>query len=179
LVLGKGKDLSIMQPHLARAARRDGALSITGGCGLDITGSFRIPASRERVWEALNDVLILQACIPGCLELCKVSETELDAKMQSKIGPVKTTFKTHITLTEMEPPERYVLVGEGKGGAAGFARGSAAVTLSEAGDETVLEYTAEIKVGGKIAQIGSRLLDGTARKLSNDFFTKFVEAVSP
>jgi hypothetical protein len=79
----------------------------------------------------------------------------------------------------MEPPERYVLVGEGKGGAAGFARGSAAVTLSEAGEETVLEYIAEIKVGGKIAQIGSRLLDGTARKLSNDFFTKFVEAVSP
>ena len=99
--------------------------------------------------------------------------------MQSKIGPVKTTFNTHITLTEMDPPRRYVLVGEGKGGAAGFARGSAAVSLAEDGDETVLEYTAEIKVGGKIAQIGSRLLDGTARKLSNDFFTKFVEAVSP
>tara|TARA_A100001037_G_C14829767_1_gene491558 strand:- start:125 stop:589 length:465 start_codon:yes stop_codon:yes gene_type:complete len=144
---------------------------------LDITGTFTIPAPRERVWEALNDVDTLKSCIPGCLELRKVTETELEAKLQSKIGPVKTTFNSKLTLSDRVAPESYVLSGEGKGGAAGFARGSASVRLSTCDEGTLLEYSAEIKVGGKIAQVGSRLLDGTARKLSGEFFGNFAEAM--
>ena len=98
--------------------------------------------------------------------------------MQSKIGPVKTNFVTSLTLSELNPPHSYVISGEGKGGAAGFARGSAKVNLEQEGDETVLRYEAEVKVGGKIAQIGSRLIDGTARKLAQDFFSKFVDVLT-
>lgn len=145
---------------------------------MEITGEFRIPAGVETVWAALNDASILQQCIPGCKELHNISDTELTAKMQSKIGPVKTNFLTKLTLSDMKPPHSYVISGEGKGGAAGFARGSAKVNLEQQGDETVLRYEAEVKVGGKIAQIGSRLIDGTARKLAQDFFSKFVDVLT-
>ena len=145
---------------------------------MDITGEFRIPAGVEEVWSALNDASILRQCIPGCKELENISATELTAKMQSKIGPVKTNFITRLTLSEMNPPNSYVISGEGKGGAAGFARGSAEVKLHQDGDETVLCYKAEVKVGGKIAQVGSRLIDGTARKLAQDFFSKFVDVLT-
>ena len=142
---------------------------------MDITGEFKIPAELEAVWAALNDASILEQCIPGCKELEKLSDTELTAKIQSKIGPVKTTFGTTVTLSELDPPSSYVISGEGKGGAAGFARGSARVNLEQVGAETILRYQAEIKVGGKIAQVGSRLMDATARKLAKDFFTRFVD----
>ena len=145
---------------------------------MDITGEFRIPAAIEDVWAGLNDASILQQCIPGCKELENTSATELTAKMQMKIGPVKTTFITSLTLSEISPPSSYVISGEGKGGAAGFARGSARVNLETDGGETVLRYEAEVKIGGKIAQVGSRLIDGTARKLAQDFFSKFVDVLT-
>lgn len=145
---------------------------------MDITGEFRISAAIEDVWAALNDTSVLQQCIPGCKELKRLSDTELTANMQSKIGPVKTTFATNLTLSDVNPPTSYVISGEGKGGAVGFARGSAKVNLVSEGEETVLHYDAEVKVGGKIAQVGSRLIDGTARKLAQDFFSKFVDVLS-
>ena len=145
---------------------------------MEITGEFRIPASIEEVWAALNDASILKQCIPGCQELENISDTELTAKMQSKIGPVKTNFATSLTLSEMDPPNSYVISGEGKGGAAGFARGSAKVNLEQDDGETILRYEAEVKIGGKIAQVGSRLIDATARKLAQDFFSKFVDVLT-
>ena len=145
---------------------------------MEITGEFRIPASIEEVWAALNDASILKQCIPGCQELENITDTELTAKMQSKIGPVKTNFATSLTLSDMDPPNCYVISGEGKGGAAGFARGSAKVNLEQDDGETILRYEAEVKIGGKIAQVGSRLIDATARKLAQDFFSKFVDVLT-
>jgi carbon monoxide dehydrogenase subunit G len=120
---------------------------------------------------------VLKVCIPGCRELTMRSETELEAVMGIKIGPVKATFSTRVTLTNSNPPESYTLEGEGKGGAAGFAMGSADVKLSEDGDSTVLEYTVKANVGGKLAQIGARLIDSTTRKLAGSFFEKFTVIV--
>jgi carbon monoxide dehydrogenase subunit G len=132
---------------------------------------------RDAVYAALNDPEVLRQCIPGCKELNKHSDTELDAVMGLKIGPVKATFKSAVTLTNLNPPESYTLVGEGKGGAAGFAKGSADVRLVEDGDSTVLEYTVQANVGGKLAQIGSRLIESATRKLAANFFDKFSEVV--
>jgi len=144
---------------------------------MDMSGSHRIPAAREKVWEALNDPDILKACIPGCESLEKTSETEMTAAVTTKIGPVKAKFKGAVTLENINPPESYTIVGEGKGGVAGFAKGSADVSLAEDGDETVLTYEAKAQVGGKLAQLGSRLIDSTAKKMAGDFFTKFTELV--
>lgn len=140
---------------------------------MDLTGEFRIPASRQQVWEALNDPDTLRASIPGCQSLDKVSDTEFNAKMLSKVGPVKAKFATKITLSNLNPPQSYTLSGQGQGGVAGFAKGSADVTLLEEDSETVLHYSARIQVGGKLAQVGSRLLKGTARKLAAEFFGNF------
>ena len=145
------------------------------GLIVDIQGEFKIPASRECVWAALNDLHVLEKCIPGCQSLVKESDNELIAKMESKIGPVKAKFDTRVVLSDLIPPESYVISGEGKGGAAGFAKGSAKVCLAEDGEGTILTYTANVKVGGKIAQIGSRLVAGTARKLALSFFESFIE----
>lgn len=144
---------------------------------MDMNGSHRIPAKREKVWEALNDPEVLKACIPGCESLEKTSETEMSAAVTSKIGPVKAKFKGAVTLENINPPESYTITGEGKGGVAGFAKGSANVSLAEEGDETVLTYEAKAQVGGKLAQLGSRLIDSTAKKMAEDFFTKFSEMV--
>ena len=144
---------------------------------MDMNGSHRIPAKREKVWEALNDPEVLKACIPGCESLEKTSETEMSAAVTSKIGPVKAKFKGAVTLENINPPESYTIVGEGKGGVAGFAKGSANVSLAEDGEETVLTYEAKAQVGGKLAQLGSRLIDSTAKKMAEDFFTKFSEMV--
>ncbi|MFQ5936480.1 MAG: carbon monoxide dehydrogenase subunit G [Acidiferrobacterales bacterium] len=141
---------------------------------MDITGEFRIPASRQRVWNALNDPDALRASIPGCQSIEKLSDTQFAAKMLSKVGPVKAKFNTKLTLSKLNPPESYTLTGEGQGGVAGFAKGGADVTLSEDGTQTVLHYSARVQVGGKLAQVGSRLLDGTARKLADEFFTNLV-----
>ncbi|MCV0428193.1 MAG: carbon monoxide dehydrogenase subunit G [Roseibium sp.] len=145
---------------------------------MDMNGSHRIPAKRETVWEALNNPEILKACIPGCESLEKTSDTEMTAAVTSKIGPVKAKFKGSVTLDNINPPESYTISGEGKGGVAGFAKGSADVKLTEEGDETVLTYEAKAQVGGKLAQLGSRLIDSTAKKMAEEFFTKFTETVA-
>ncbi len=144
---------------------------------MDMTGEYRIPASRQKVWEALNDPEILKRVIPGCEELIKLSETELTAKVAAKVGPVSAKFTGKVTLSDVIPPESYKISGEGQGGVAGFAKGGAEVMLTEDGGETVLTYTATAAVGGKLAQIGSRLIDATAKKMANDFFGKFADEV--
>ena len=144
---------------------------------MELTDQRVIAMPRDAVFAALNDPEVLKLCIPGCKELNKKSDTELEAVMGLKIGPVKATFRTEITLTNLNPPESYTLLGEGKGGPAGFAKGSADIKLTEDGESTVLEYSAKANVGGKLAQIGSRLIDSTTRKLAGSFFEKFTEAV--
>ncbi len=137
---------------------------------MEMTGEFRIPAAREQVWEALNDPQILRQCIPGCQSIEKVSDTEFTAKIRSKVGPVQANFATRVSLFNLNPPTSYTIAGEGQGGVAGFAKGSADVTLEEAAGETLLRYAARFQAGGKLAQVGSRLLGGAARKLAADFF---------
>lgn len=144
---------------------------------MDMTGEYRIPAPREKVWEALNDPEILTKCIPGCQELNKESDTELTATVKTKVGPVSATFKGKVTLSDINPPESYTITGEGTGGAAGFAKGGAEVSLEEDGGVTILRYTAKAQVGGKLAQIGSRLIDSTSKKMAGQFFDKFAEEV--
>ncbi|WP_417692875.1 SRPBCC family protein [Roseibium sp.] len=145
---------------------------------MDIQGEHRIAAPRETVWLALNDPQILRECIPGCETLEKSSSTEMQAAVTSKIGPVKAKFKGSVTLQDLNPPESYRIVGEGKGGVAGFAKGGADVHLAEDGTDTILTYTASAQVGGKLAQLGSRLIDSTARKMADDFFRAFSEKVA-
>ena len=144
---------------------------------MEMQGEYKIPAPREAVWEALNDPEVLAACIPGCKELEKTGENGFAATVQAKVGPVKATFKGDVTLSDIDPPNGYRISGEGKGGAAGFAKGGAAVTLQEDGDGTLLTYTVDANVGGKLAQIGSRLIDSTSKKLAGEFFEAFVEQV--
>ncbi len=145
---------------------------------MKLSGEHHIPASRQTVWEALNDPDTLQACLPGCETLEKVSDTEMTAKITTKIGPVKATFTGAVTLSDLDPPNSYTLNGEGQGGAAGFASGAASVTLSEADGGTLLKYEVEAKVGGKLAQIGSRLIDSVTKKLAGQFFGALVERLS-
>ena len=144
---------------------------------MDMTGEYRIPAPREAVWAALNDPEVLKASIPGCEELTQVSPTELTAKVTAKIGPVKQRFAGDVRLEEVNAPESYVLRGEGKG-SAGFAKGGAKVMLEEDGAETVLRYEAHADIGGKLAQLGSRLVQGTAKKMADDFFGAFATQVT-
>jgi len=146
---------------------------------MDFSGEYRIPAPRPAVWEALNDPEILKQCIDGCESLDRVSDTELTAKLKAKVGPVSAKFNGTVTLSDMNPPERYVISGQGQGGAAGFVKGSATVTLTEDGaDATVLTYASQATVGGKLASVGGRLVKGVASKTADDFFRKFSEQVS-
>lgn len=140
---------------------------------MDMTGEYKIAAPRERVWAALNDPDILRQAIPGCEELNKLSDTELEGAARAKIGPVSARFKGKVTLSELNPPESYVLTGEGSGGAAGFAKGEAKVVLTPDGETTVLRYTVKATIGGKLAQLGQRLVDGAAKKMADEFFDKF------
>jgi carbon monoxide dehydrogenase subunit G len=145
---------------------------------MDMTGEYRIAAPRQRVWEGLNDPEVLKACIPGCESLEKTSDTEFTAKVKAKVGPVSASFAGKVQLSDIDPPNGYRISGEGTGGAAGFAKGGATVALAEDGpDVTVLTYAAEAQVGGKLAQIGSRLIQGTAKKMADDFFSRFAAAV--
>lgn len=144
---------------------------------MDLTGEYRIPAPRQRVWEALNDPEILKAAIPGCEELVQKSPTELEAKVRAKVGPVSARFGGTVTLGDLNPPESYTISGQGSGGAAGFAKGGAKVRLAEDGGVTVLRYEVKAEVGGKLAQIGSRLIQGTARKMADEFFGNFSRIV--
>lgn len=146
---------------------------------MEMNGERRIEAARETVWAALNDPDVLKQCIPGCQELTKDSDNSFSAKVRAKVGPVSANFSGQVTLSDIVPPESYRISGEGKGGAAGFAKGGAQVTLSEDGTATLLNYAVEAKVGGKMAQLGARLIDGTARKMADDFFGRFAEIVAP
>lgn len=142
---------------------------------MDMTGEYKIAAPRERVWAALNDPDVLRQAIPGCEELNKISDTELEAAAKAKIGPVSARFKGKVVLSELNPPESYVLTGEGSGGAAGFAKGEAKVTLVPDGEATILRYAVKATIGGKLAQLGQRLVDGAAKKMADDFFDKFAD----
>ena len=144
---------------------------------MEIKGEYKIAAPREKVFAALNDPAILQACIPGCESLEKTSDTEMKAKVRLRIGPVSASFTGKVTLSDIDPPNGYRISGEGQGGAAGFAKGGAVVTLREDGGATVLNYNVDAQVGGKIAQVGARLIDGTAKKLADEFFGKFAAMV--
>src|SRR5262245_15331537 len=146
---------------------------------MDMTGEERIAASRETVWAALNDADVLRQCIPGCESLEKLSDTEMTAKVKLTIGPVSARFAGKVTLSDIDPPNGYRIVGEGSGGAAGYAKGSALVRLTDEGDGTLLKYEAKADVGGKLAQVGGRLIDATSRKLAGEFFSKFGAVVGP
>lgn len=145
---------------------------------VNMDGEERIEAPIDRVWEALNDPEILKQCIPGCQELEMKSPTEMNAVVSLKIGPIKARFSGEVELKNLKPPHSYTIQGEGKGGVAGFAKGGADVTLTEDGpDTTVLKYTAKADVGGKMAQLGSRLIQSTAKKLAASFFSDFNDKV--
>jgi hypothetical protein len=145
---------------------------------LNMTGEYVLPLPRKDVWKALNDPEMLKRCIPGCESLEKLSDTEFTAVARLEAGPVKARFKGRVKLEDLVPPESYKIVGEGEGGIAGFAKGNAAVTLSDAPEGTKLVYTAEATVGGKIAQLGQRLLAGTAKKTADRFFSNFAKALT-
>ena len=141
---------------------------------MDMSGSERIEAPVETVWQALNDPEILRQAIPGCESLEKTSDTAMTAKVVLKIGPIKAKFEGAVELQNLNPPNSYTIAGEGKGGLAGFAKGGADVSLAADGpDTTILTYTVKAEVGGKIAQLGSRLIDSTSKKLAGEFFAKF------
>ena len=145
---------------------------------MDITGEYRIPAPIDAVWRALNDPAVLQQCITGCKSLEKLSDTEFKGTVAVKIGPVSASFAGEVSLSDLNPPNGYILTGKGQGGAAGFANGSCKVSLRAEGNETVLTYNADAKIGGKIAQLGARLIDGTVKKYASEFFTKFSSIVA-
>jgi uncharacterized protein len=145
---------------------------------MEFTGRYSIPASPERTWLALNDPEILRACIPGCERMDKTDPTHFSATATLKIGPVKATFKANIEMADLDPPQHCILKGEGQGGVAGFARGEADVRLAAEGTGTSLSYTAKATIGGKLAQIGQRLIDGAAKQIADDFFTRFSAAVA-
>lgn len=145
---------------------------------MNLNDELIIPAPRDRVYAALQNPEVLRQCIPGCEELIKHSDTELEAKVVLKIGPVKAKFSGKVTLNPEAPPSRFTLEGEGNGGVAGFAKGGATVELEDRGAETLLRYDARADIGGKLAQLGSRLIQGTASKLAAAFFEDFRKVVS-
>ena len=145
---------------------------------MEMNGEYRIEASREKVWAALNDTEILKESIPGCEQINRLSETEMTATVVAKVGPVKAKFTGQVTLSDLNPPNSYRISGEGKGGAVGFAKGGANISLQSDGNATVLSYSVDATVGGKLAQLGARLIDGTAKKLAGEFFTNFADIVS-
>ncbi len=146
---------------------------------MDMTGTQHIEAPRDVVWKALNDVDVLRQAIPGCESIEKISDTEMKAKVTLKVGPVKASFTGKVTLSDLDPPNGYTISGEGSGGAAGFAKGSATVRLVESAGGSDLNYEVKAQIGGKLAQLGARLIDATAKKLAGEFFEKFGAAVIP
>jgi hypothetical protein len=145
---------------------------------LTMTGEVDLPAPRAVVWARLNDPAVLKACIPGCQSLERVGENELEAVAKVKIGPVSATFKGKVTLSDIDPPNGYTISGEGQGGIAGFAKGGAKVRLADHGTGTRMTYDVDAQVGGKIAQLGARLIDGVSKRLADQFFTAFAETVA-
>ena len=140
---------------------------------MDFTGEYKVPASRDKVWEALNDEDVLKLCIVGCEELNKDSDTEFSAKVTAKVGPVRAKFTGKVTLSDIDPPNGYTISGEGQGGVAGFAKGGAIVKLVAGDGATILHYEAKAEVGGKLASVGSRLVEGVAKKTADDFESAF------
>jgi len=145
---------------------------------MDFSGRYLVPAPIDATWAALNDPEILRACIPGCEKMVKTDATHFEATATLKIGPVKATFKAKVELSDLAPPTHCILKGEGQGGVAGFARGEADVSLTPEAGGTALAYTAKAAIGGKLAQIGQRLIDGAAKQIADDFFTRFSAAVA-
>jgi carbon monoxide dehydrogenase subunit G len=146
---------------------------------MEITGEQLIPLRQQRVWEALNDPGILKACIPGCESIEKISDTEYKVVMTAAVGPVKAKFNGKLLLADLNPPHSYSIAFEGSGGAAGFGKGGAQVSLLPEDSNTRLTSRATASVGGKLAQVGSRLIDGVARKMADDFFARFNATVAP
>ena len=142
-----------------------------------MSGEQQLTAARDKVWAALNDPAVLKACIPGCETLDVTGENEFSAVATNKIGPVKARFKGKVRLTDLDPPNGYKISGEGDGGIAGFAKGGASVTLADKDGGTLLTYNVEAQIGGKLAQLGQRLVNGAAKKLADDFFVRFAAAV--
>jgi uncharacterized protein len=145
---------------------------------MTMSGEVELNAPRETVWAKLNDPEVLKICIPGCEQLDKVSDTEFQAVAVTKIGPVKAKWKGKVHLTDLDPPNGYKISGEGEGGIAGFAKGGAVVRLTPKEDNTLLSYNVEAQIGGKLAQLGQRLIGGAAKKMADEFFEKFRAAVS-
>ncbi|MEP9353747.1 carbon monoxide dehydrogenase subunit G [Xanthobacter sp. KR7-65] len=145
---------------------------------MELTGEYRISAPRETVWKAILDPEVLRRCIPGCKELSQTGDNAYAAKVQVKVGPVSATFAGSVELTDMEPPAGCRIVGQGNGGIAGFAKGEAKVTLAEDGADTILTYVADAQIGGKLAALGGRLVQATAKKLSDQFFSAFAETLN-
>ena len=145
---------------------------------MTMAGAVTLPADRARVWDALNDPEVLKRSIPGCQDLERTSETGFAATAKVAVGPVKATFKGQVNLSDIDAPNGYTISGEGQGGIAGFAKGGAKVRLDKAeGGGTVLNYEVEAQVGGKIAQLGGRLINGVAKKYADEFFANFAKAL--
>jgi uncharacterized protein len=145
---------------------------------MEIVGEQLIPRPQGVTWSSITDPQVLKACIPGCESMDKIADNEYEMVMGAKVGPVSAKFKSKITLADVDAPNSYTLIFEGQGGVAGFAKGQANVRLLPEGDSTRLQYTAKAMIGGKLAQVGSRLVDGVAKKLAENFFTKFNQHVS-
>src|ERR1700716_2725683 len=145
---------------------------------MTMNGEVQLAAPREMVWAKLNDAEVLKACIPGCEELEKTEDNGFRAVAKMKVGPVSARFKGKVTLSDLDPPNGYKISGEGEGGVAGFAKGGAVVKLAEKDGGTLLTYDVESQIGGKLAPLGQRLVQGTAKKLADDFFNKFAAAVA-
>lgn len=144
---------------------------------MEMSGEYRIPASRETVWTALNDAQVLRSTIPGAESVDKIADDEFEAVARAKVGPVSARFKGKVKLSDIDPPNGYTITGEGNGGAAGFAKGSAEVRLADDNGVTVLTYKVNAQIGGKLAQIGQRFIDSTASKLADEFFGNFSAAL--
>lgn len=144
---------------------------------MTMNGSVRLDASRQAVWAKLNDPVVLKACIPGCEELEQTEDGGFRATAKIKVGPVSARFKGRVTLSDLDAPNGYRIAGEGEGGIAGFAKGGAVVVLQADGDGTVLTYDVEAQIGGKLAQLGQRLINGSAKKIADEFFGNFAKAV--
>src|SRR5271165_6906815 len=148
---------------------------------MDMTGERRIPAPRQTVWEALNDPEVLKVSIPGCESLEKLGDDQMKATAAVKVGPISARFTGKVHLTDIDPPNGYRISGEGQGGAAGFAKGGANVALKDDGADTLLSYHVSAQVGGKLAQLGGRLIDASAKQMADQFFDRFsthVQAMS-
>ena len=145
---------------------------------MEMISEQRIPASLDEVWTALNNTEILKQAMPGCESFDAVEENKFEAKITAKVGPVKAKFKFNVEMTDIDAPNGYTIMGEGQGGVAGFAKGSVKVDLTEDGTDTILAYNVQANVGGKLAQLGARLIDGAAKKMADEFFGNFNELLS-